>query len=382
MPQPSRLSKASPAATARGGQRSDAALRVFVCEGPEPRSRSHMNPILKAHRDPERDEAGRAQRWGRLYSAFRIVDEPAQAEVHTLPVLWDQDVRVGDWTRAFRIAEAADKPVLVFGGGDFERPLPGRNGILLHPGLERSRRRGYAVAAVPYFFDDILALRGRPFEARGGSPRPLVGFCGQGASSMTRSIARAARKAGLRLGANLGRPIVPPPLWDHVRLRQKCLRLLERSDLVDTAFVVRARYRAGLSDAAGRWQHPSTLEFEDNILETDYTLCVRGSGNFSARFYETLCLGRIPIFVDTDCVLPLERKIRWKEHCVWVDRTEVDRLPEIVAAFHAGLGREGPEDLQRANRELWLEHLRLQSFFAHMRDLVECIRLQREGILA
>lgn len=29
---------------------------------------------------------------------------------------------------------------------------------------------------------------------------------------------------------------------------------------------------------------------------SDYVLCTRGNGNYSIRFYEALCRGRIPVF--------------------------------------------------------------------------------------
>ena len=55
------------------------------------------------------------------------------------------------------------------------------------------------------------------------------------------------------------------------------------------------------------------FEFIRNILSSDYTLCFRGSGNYSLRFYETLCLGRIPLFINTDCKLPFEDEINWRD---------------------------------------------------------------------
>ena len=35
------------------------------------------------------------------------------------------------------------------------------------------------------------------------------------------------------------------------------------------------------------------------MLASPYILCVRGAGNYSARFYEALALGRIPVLVNT-----------------------------------------------------------------------------------
>ena len=91
----------------------------------------------------------------------------------------------------------------------------------------------------------------------------------------------------------------------------------------------------------------------------------RGTGNFSMRFYETLCLGRIPIFVDTDCVLPYDFSLDWKQHCVWIDRSEIPFIAEKVADFHAALSPDDFIDLQRGNRELWEERLSTEGFYSH-----------------
>jgi hypothetical protein len=57
-------------------------------------------------------------------------------------------------------------------------------------------------------------------------------------------------------------------------------------------------------------------EFQDNIKNSHFTLCNRGAGNFSMRFYETLSAGRIPLILDTDLVLPYEDKINWDDFII------------------------------------------------------------------
>ena len=100
------------------------------------------------------------------------------------------------------------------------------------------------------------------------------------------------------------------------------------------------------------------------MLESDYALCVRGNGNFSYRLYETLCMGRIPVFVDTDCVLPLDFDIAWREHCVWVDETEIDRIGDRILEFHDSVDEGEFEERQRACRDLWETHISPQGFFS------------------
>ena len=108
--------------------------------------------------------------------------------------------------------------------------------------------------------------------------------------------------------------------------------------------------------------HRTTLEFYENINSSDYVVCVRGAGNFSVRFYETLAMGRIPIFVNTDCALPLENEIDWKKHVVWIERKEIKHIAEKVKDFHSALSSNDFIDLQNANRTLWNERLTLNLF--------------------
>ena len=98
-------------------------------------------------------------------------------------------------------------------------------------------------------------------------------------------------------------------------------------------------------------------DFLDNLTGSDYCLALRGKGNYSFRFYEIFSIWRIPVFVDTRCVLPFEDRVDWRKHCVWVDEKDVDRVDEVVAQFHADIHEDDFRALQLANRDLWVEWL-------------------------
>ncbi len=100
-------------------------------------------------------------------------------------------------------------------------------------------------------------------------------------------------------------------------------------------------------------------------------LCPRGKGNYSIRFYETLASGRIPVFINTDCVLPFEEWIDWRQYCVWVEGHEVAHVAEKVAEFHEGLSDEEFRDRQRACRQLWLDWQSPFGFFKNFRRYFE-----------
>jgi len=81
------------------------------------------------------------------------------------------------------------------------------------------------------------------------------------------------------------------------------------------------------------------------------------AGNFSVRLYETLLMGKIPIFVNTDCLLPLADEVDWKQHMVWVEWEERHLIVDKVLEFHKTISNEDFLELQRKNRKLWKEIL-------------------------
>jgi len=60
-------------------------------------------------------------------------------------------------------------------------------------------------------------------------------------------------------------------------------------------------------------------EFINNIKDSYFTLSTRGTGNWSARFYQVLYLGRIPLVINTDLVFPFEDRINWRDIIVFCD---------------------------------------------------------------
>jgi hypothetical protein len=130
---------------------------------------------------------------------------------------------------------------------------------------------------------------------------------------------------------------------------------------VKTEFLTRVRYHAGNEKDTGD-NSPQKLDFVRNVLNTDYTVCMRGGGNFSIRLYETLALGRIPVFIDTDCLLPFADKIPYREIFPWVDVKDLPRAADIVADFHQALSDQDFQDLQKICRHLWVEHFTPNGF--------------------
>ncbi|MFC4739546.1 exostosin family protein [Flavobacterium ponti] len=193
---------------------------------------------------------------------------------------------------------------------------------------------------------------------------PLIGFCGHATVSNVKrfkEILKCSIENGKRFMKNPFNKVYEP-LFASAYERAKLLASLDNSNQVKTNFIYRNHYRGGALTEEERTK--TTIEYYNNILESDYILCIRGAGNFSVRLYETLMLGKIPIFINTDCLLPFDDKIDWKKHVVWVEWKDRKNLAQIVSHFHANLSTDEFVHLQLNNRKLWKETLSVEGMLA------------------
>jgi hypothetical protein len=143
---------------------------------------------------------------------------------------------------------------------------------------------------------------------------------------------------------------------------------LAHDDRLETNFVERQQFFGGAALSHGTYDEEKRaavrLDYVTNMLATDYTLCVRGAGNFSHRYFDTLAAGRFPLLVDTRGGIPFDFLIEWRQCGPVVSAHELHRLPEAVLRFHATLGPSGFQALQMANRRLYERYLSPEGFFA------------------
>jgi hypothetical protein len=336
--------------------------------------RMELAEILRPYwKDAPFGEEQRKEMYGVSSEDFCVVDSLEQAGIAVLPLTWNYYLKRGEIAKALafiQTARRAGRPVLSYVNGDEGVAVPPEcdDVYVVRASGFRSRRRKRQIA-LPVFFDDPsksypeFLYYDRPAETE---KRTSVGFCGVASPSLLRAAWDVLRGCVRNTAHGFGfRLEEPQPLYPPGLLRARALRILKESPLVETRFIVRSRYRAG---TVAREQ--TSREFYENMALTDYTLCLRGGGNFSKRFYETLAMGRIPVLVDTDCLLPFESVLPWDSHVVRVPDVELNRLPQRAADDFSAAGRDGLADRKRQCRRLWEEWL---SFGGFHRQLVRLI---------
>jgi hypothetical protein len=205
--------------------------------------------------------------------------------------------------------------------------------------------------AMPPPSEDLWAQRGGGAGTvlRKKAVKPSIGFCGY-VSPLWKNIPRLIRGEKEKVTGHL--------------VRRRALAAFARSSRVRTDFIARPNYFGGALRANFEADVTTRVreQFIGNIIDNDYTLCARGAGNFSIRFYETLSAARIPLLVNTRCALPFADVIDWNRHCVIVDERDMASLPDRLADFHDALTPEAFEQMQKANRALWEQWLEPLAF--------------------
>lgn len=301
--------------------------------------------------------------WGRQYlgrwsdKAFNFLTESLIDVVATieladyllLPHNWNlvknNFVYLAEWNR---LTKLSGKKVIVFNPGDSDKLVSLENAIIFRHSQYRSKLLANEII-MPGYVEDLgtneIALKTKQLK-------PIIGFCGWAKSTSWWQGLKTIIKAEITY-----------PLYKRQGLwwRKRMLRLLKRSNLINTNFVIRGSY-SGNEKTIELDPAQARQEYIDNIINTDFTLCVRGDGNFSTRFYEVLSLGRLPLFFDTDCFLPLEDRIDYSQIMIRVDYQQLSQIASIASQAYKAWTMVEYQNKQLQARSIFEQYLRLDRF--------------------
>mgnify|MGYP002777057409 FL=1 len=277
-----------------------------------------------------------------------------EADLAVLPTDWEPVLRLERQEAAVQFVQhikQSDKRSISFFSGDCSHlQLPINTDLIFRHSLYRSIRELNSFAFPAWSEDFVQKYLNHQLLVRQKSAKPVVGFCGFAVTKSLKTYAKhflyQGRKFFLKEKAG-----VPPYNIGHV-LRLWALSKLSKSKLIEPNFVQRD-YPVFFTEPDFAFQQRMRMEYVQNMVDSDYVFCCRGSGNYSFRFYETLSCGRIPVFVDTDCVLPYDFAVNWKNYCVWVKETELHKIDEKIAEFHERISPQEFINLQYECRNLW-----------------------------
>jgi hypothetical protein len=257
-----------------------------------------------------------------------------------------------------------NKPILIFWNQDYELQEQSlaqfRNYYLFHTSFFKSKASD-RVFTYPVFVEDSFK---KDVLSDSNKGKPCVSFCG------------FAPPLGLNIGKYYFKELIKYWLYRvkldgyfNISIKQAAraysIKRLLKAKKIDTNFIIRSW--SGFDSKKGMFIGSNDAyyalmrkEYFENIDSSDYVLCVRGNGNFSIRFYETLCHGKIPVFVDTDMALPFEDLIDWNKHAVVI--SNIKKIEKEITNFHVSRFNE-LQEIKMQNRKLWEEYFTPEGFF-------------------
>lgn len=293
-------------------------------------------------------------------SGYELVDDPAQADFiivpHSARHLTAEFMSLVQDARQIALTHA--KQCIVFLSGDlaYNLHIPGvvvfKASLYLHDKLPEE------VTSVPFVRDLSLEV---PLSWRSKSAQPSVSFCGFAGFPhiKTRLKFEVVNRWLDVISTVLQRPYL------HARkrgiyFRREALNILKKDPRIETRFIIRTAFFHQEKQDPKRMRQ----EYLDNMQNADFVLCPKGDGNYSIRFFEVLSLGRIPILIDTDMALPLEKELDYSKFILRIPHTELHTLPDRVVALYNSLSDEEFKAMQQAARDAYVQYLRQDRFYS------------------
>lgn len=249
--------------------------------------------------------------------------------------------------------------IIVFVGGDLGHKVHlERKNIIVCKGT------AYASGMMPneILFPGYAEDLGEEYDVqpRAKGALPTVSFCGYAGFPNWRSFFRYFVKNFL---LDVCAAVTRKPLYRAFKrgiyFRRTAMRYLTMNPRIRTSFVIRDSFSGvNLKDPKS-----ARDEYIRNMMQSDFVLCPKGDGNYSIRFFEALSLGRIPILIDTDIVLPLEKSIDYSKFVIRIPHTDLSRIGDIIADFFEAIPEADFIKMQLEARSAFKKYLRYDSFF-------------------
>ena len=331
--------------------------------------RSSLFPLLKPFlKGQDYTDEERINQYGISEKIFCFVNDIQQADFVIIPMTWNYYKKHYLFDKILKFIEShPDKIIVSYTSGDFGVKTPEYSNLFVLRENDYKSKLSENHIGIPVFIQDPLKKYYSSTEVIpiAFTQKPIMGFCGQSNFTLRTALVDITRVIlkNILYYLNL-RNELPQKIMSSSFLRGKILHLLKKSPKITDNFIIRKKYRAGVKTNEERAK--TTMEFYNNIKNSQYIVCVRGGGNFSVRIYETLAMGRIPLFINTDCILPLNIHSEWKRHVVWIDKKDLSKISHHLYDFNLKMNAERMEKMIKKNRKFWEDKLSLNGYFYNL----------------
>ncbi|MBU0766743.1 exostosin family protein [Patescibacteria group bacterium] len=292
-----------------------------------------------------------------------LVEDPDKADYILIPHNFPLVKEKGEYLQHMTdLSEDHGKRVIVFWHGDSNSEVPIPNAIVFRTSQYGYQMRNNEIMMPPYTPD---LLKDRSLQFRHKAEVPVVGFCGWAKYKNTKNrFATIARNLLVDFKRFITFKFHLAVHKKGISLRMKALKLCESSSRVAANFILRESY-SGSSHTIRIDPKEGRQQYIENMVNSDFPLAIKGDGNYSYRFYEALSLGRVPVLLDTDCMLPLADKINYSEFVCIVDHKDIRKLDQKICEFYDSLNEEAFVSMQKKAREAFETKLNVRSFLTY-----------------
>ena len=293
-----------------------------------------------------------------------IVEDPSRADYilipHNFPLVQERGAYL---QRISDLCEDHGKRAVVFWHGDSDSEVPIPNSIVFRTSQYGYQMRDNEIMMPPYTPD---LLKGRSFQPRHKAEVPVVGFCGWAKyKNVNNRYATIAKNLLIDLKRLVTFKFYLAVRKKGLTFRMKAFRLCESSSRVATNFILRGSY-SGSPHTIKIDPEEGRREYIENMIGSDFPIAIKGDGNYSYRFYEALSLGRVPVLLNTDCVLPLSDIINYNEFVCIVDYKDLRRLDRKICEFYDALDEEAFVSMQKKAREAFETRLNVKNYLSYV----------------
>ncbi|WP_203257332.1 exostosin domain-containing protein [Hyunsoonleella ulvae] len=302
-----------------------------------------------------------------LLQYYMLSSDVIESDVVVFPIDYSKFLSFkSNFSKLQQIAQENNKPIWIYSSGDYGFTNYIKNSFTFRLGGFHSKMNSSNYIMPVFINDPYTIYTSHSFSSLQKENQPSVGFVGHAKGGVVKYLKELLSYTKYRFKRGIGRSKTDfQPFYPSSIKRASFLRKLQFNSGITTNFIFRNKYRAGVETKKDKVI--TTNEFYDNVYHNIYTFCLRGIGNFSVRFYETLAMGRIPVLLNTDCRLPFSDKIDWNNHCVIVNKP--NKLATEILEFHNSKSKTEIETIQKSNRLLWDRYLTRKSYFINIHNI-------------
>ncbi len=103
-------------------------------------------------------------------------------------------------------------------------------------------------------------------------------------------------------------------------------------------------------------------DYIENVKNSTFIMIARGHWNHAYRLYESMSAWRIPLFIDTNCRLPLEDIIEYKNLFVWVPFKDIHMIETYIDSYISKNGKM-LDKIEEEIKKIYKHNLTMNGFF-------------------